>query len=225
MSAVFESRLSDSPYIEIIWRGWVEEDYSPVCPADTHWNFLFTKYKDTVQVSVEGASTQFVPKNQFQGAEFLVIKFKLGVYMPDLPVANLVNSDTFLPEGTNHSFWLNGSTWQLPDYDNVETFVDWLAREDLLVYEPVVNAVLQDQNPDVSPRTIRRRFLQSTGLSPKTIQQIERAQEAASMLESGVSILDATYQLGYSDQPHLTRSLKRFMGLTPAQIAYPAQMD
>jgi AraC-like DNA-binding protein len=34
----------------------------------------------------------------------------------------------------------------------------------------------------------------------------------------GVSILDAVHQAGYFDQPHLTRSLKHFIGLTPAQI-------
>jgi hypothetical protein len=223
MTALFEGRLSDSAYIEMVWRGWVEEDYSPVCPADTHWNFLFTKYQGEVQVSVEGATTQYVPKKQFQGAEFLVIKFKLGVYMPDLPAANFVNGDTFLPEASNQSFWLKGSTWQLPDYNNVETFVEWLAREDLLVYEPVVNAILQEHKPDVSSRTIRRRFLQATGLTPKTIQQIERAQNAASMLENGISILDTTYELAYSDQAHLTRSLKRFLGLTPAQIVYQSE--
>ncbi len=37
-------------------------------------------------------------------------------------------------------------------------------------------------------------------------------------VEKGVSILDAVYQAGYSDQPHMTRSLKYFIGQTPAQI-------
>ncbi len=34
----------------------------------------------------------------------------------------------------------------------------------------------------------------------------------------GVSILDAVHEAGYFDQSHLTRSLKHFIGLTPAQI-------
>jgi hypothetical protein len=33
------------------------------------------------------------------------------------------------PEQRAQSFWLNGSAWQFPDYDNVETFVDRLVRE------------------------------------------------------------------------------------------------
>src|SRR5258708_907746 len=112
MSASFEGRLSDSPYIEMIWRGRVEQDYSPVCPADVRWNLLFTKHNGKIRVSVEGATSQYVPKTQFEGSEFLVIKFKLGVFMPDLPAGSLLNGDVVLPEVARQSFWLNGSTWQ-----------------------------------------------------------------------------------------------------------------
>lgn len=219
MSAVFEGRLSDSPYIEMVWRGHVERDYAPVCPADVRWNLLFTKQWGRVQVSAEGATTQFVPKSQFEGSEFLVIKFKLGVFMPWLPAGSLVNRDAILPGAASHSFWLNGSAWQFPDFDNVETFIERLVRQDVLVVDPVVKAVIHDQPPAVSPRTIRRRFLLATGLTPKTIQQIERAQKAAALLEQGMSILDAVELAGYADQPHLTRSLRRYIGQTPAQIA------
>jgi len=223
VSAVFEGRLSDSPFIEIIWRGHVERDYAPVCPADVRWNLLFTKQHGKLRVSAEGATSQFVPKIQFEGAEFLVIKFKLGVFMPYLPAGHLLNADAILPEATNHSFWLNGSSWQLPSFDNAETFVDRLVRSDVLVREPLVNAALLNYPLEVSPRTVRRRFLLATGLTPTTIQQIERAKQAAALLEQGVPILDTVFQLGYADQPHLTRSLKRFIGHTPAQIARASQ--
>ena len=223
MSAIFEGRTSDSPYIEIVWRGRVEQDYAPVCPADVRWNLLFMRDNGKVTVSAEGATTQFVPKTQFEGREFLVIKFKLGVFMPYLPPTHLVNDDTILPEASAQSFWLNGFAWQFPDYDNVETFVDWMVREELLVCEPVVNAVLHDEPQYFSSRTVRRRFLQATGLTPKTIQQIERAQQAAALLGQGVPILDTVYELGYADQPHMTRSLRRFIGQTPAQITQVVQ--
>jgi AraC-like DNA-binding protein len=219
MSAIFESRLSDSPYIEIIWRGRVEQDYSPVCPADVRWNLLFTRYHDQVRVSAEGATSQFVPKNQFEGAEFLVIKFKLGVYMPFLPAGDLLNGDAVLPDASGQKFWLNGAAWEFPDFDNVEAFVDRMVREGDLAVEPVVKAALQHHPTDVSSRTVRRRFLYTTGLTPTTIQQIERAKQAAALLQQGVPILDAVYEAGYADQPHMTRSLRRFMGQTPAQIA------
>jgi hypothetical protein len=222
VSAFFEHRASDSPYVEIIWRGWVEKDYSPVCPADVRWNLLFMKDRGRMRIAAEGPLTRSKPKNQFEGSEFLVVKFKLGVYMPYLPVMDLVDGDARLPEAAGKSFSLDGGTWQLPSYDNVEPFVDRLVRGGVLIFDPIVKSVLQNHPQDLSARTLRRRFLYATGLTPRAIRQIERAQEAAALLERGTSILDATYEAGYADQPHMTRSLKRFYGLTPTQIARTA---
>ncbi len=219
MDFLMEGRLSDSPYIEMIWRGRAGNDYAPICPADERWNMLLLKRNEKVRVSVEGPLTKATPKTHTEGTEWLVIKFKLGTFMPSLPVRKLVDADTVLSEAASKSFWLHGSTWQFPDYENVETFVDRLVHDDLLLRDPVVNAVLQDQSQEISLRTVRRRFLLATGLTHKAIEQIERAQRAAALLEHGVSILDVVYQAGYADQAHMTRSLKRFIGQTPAQIA------
>jgi AraC-like DNA-binding protein len=51
------------------------------------------------------------------------------------------------------------------------------------------------------------------------IYQAERAHRAESLLQQGVSILDTVYELGYYDQPHLTRAMNKFIGHTPGQIA------
>jgi AraC-like DNA-binding protein len=126
--------------------------------------------------------------------------------------------DLNLPEAGSKSFWLNGSVWQYPNYENADTFASRLVREGLIVYEPIVDAMLQGQPVDMSLRTVQRRFVQATGLTNNTIYQINRAQYAAVLLKQGVSILDTVHQAGYFDQPHLTRSLKQFIGLTPAQI-------
>jgi methylphosphotriester-DNA--protein-cysteine methyltransferase len=52
---------------------------------------------------------------------------------------------------------------------------------------------------------------------------MQRAHQAAALLRQGVSILDTTDALGYFDQPHLTRSLKQFVGHTPAQLLRHSQ--
>jgi hypothetical protein len=223
MSATFEGRQSDSPYIEMIWRGQVEHDYAPICPADVRWNLLFIKRGNQMRVTVEGATTQFVPKFHTGEQEFLVIKFRLGVYMPHLPAGDLVNTDELLPQAAGRSFWLHRA-WLPPTFENAETFVAQLAREGLLIHEPVVNAVLQGHLPQVSSRTIRRRFLNATGLTPTTIAQIERAQRALSLLEQGNPILDVVYEVGYADQPHLNRSLRRFVGYTPTQVIQSSRL-
>ena len=45
------------------------------------------------------------------------------------------------------------------------------------------------------------------------------ASSAVSLLERGTSISETAFELGYFDQAHLTNSLKRLIGRTPAQIA------
>ena len=82
-----------------------------------------------------------------------------------------------------------------------------------------INAALQERPQAISKRSLQRRFLQATGLPLRTLQAIERARHAGSLLQQGVSVLDTVEEAGYFDQPHLTRMLKRFIGQTPAQIA------
>ncbi len=84
--------------------------------------------------------------------------------------------------------------------------------------DPEVRAAFQGYPPPLSPRSLQYRFLQSTGLSHKTIQQIERARSAATLLEHGTPIGDTAFELGHFDQAHLTNALKRFIGKTPAHI-------
>jgi AraC-like DNA-binding protein len=69
---------------------------------------------------------------------------------------------------------------------------------------------------------VQRRFLHATGLSYSTVRQIERAERAVELLSTGVSILDAVDIVGYSDQAHMTRSLRRFVGRTPGQLVVRA---
>src|SRR6185503_8541429 len=98
-------------------------------------------------------------------------------------------------------------------------FIARLVREGLLVTDSVVDTVLQGGAQTLSRRAVQHRLLHATGLSYKTIQQITRARRAYMLLEQGASILDTVFEAGYSDQPHLTRSLKRYFGQTPAQVA------
>ncbi len=144
--------------------------------------------------------------------------FKLGTFMPKLPIPTLVDGFIDLPQATSQSFWLNGSAWQVPTFENADTFVDRLVREGLLVHDLLVDTVLHGEVSDLSVRSTQRRFLQATGLTHTTVHQIERARRATLLLKQGDSILDTVFAAGYFDQPHLTRSLKHYIGQTPDQI-------
>lgn len=218
MNAFFEGRTSDSPYIEGIWRGHTQGLYTPVCPAAAQWNLFLQRKRGQVTVLFEGPLTRAKPKLETEDTEFCVIRFKAGTFLPVIPIYKFLDSSVCLPNTSRGSFWLHGMNWEFPDFEDVEGFVARLVREEVLLRDPLVSAVLDNQPHDVSMRTVRRRFLRSTGLTPKRITQIDRALRAMSLLTNGVPILDMVYELGYADQPHLTRSLKRFVGQTPGQI-------
>ena len=138
--------------------------------------------------------------------------------MPHLPTSNFLDAETILPEAASRSFWLKGFAWQFPDHENAETFVEKLVRNDVLVRDPLVEAVLRGQPQGLSARTVRHRFLRATGLTQSRIRLVQRAQRAAALLRQGKPIFDAVYEVGYFDQPHMTRSLKQWVGHTPAQV-------
>ena len=222
MDFTFDFRPSESSYVETIWHtqtGSAVAD-SFISAATIQWEMVVTKLQGETILTVRGPETKASTADAPEDAEFLGITFKLGTFMPHLPPGYVLNrNDVYLPEASKNSFWLQGAAWEFPTFENVDTFVDRLVREGLLVHEPVVDAVLQGQPPHLSPRSVQYRFLQATGITQKYVQQIERAQRAQALLKGGSSILDTVYETGYFDQPHLTRALKRFLGQTPAEIA------
>lgn len=179
---------------------------------------VVTRQKDKTWLTVRGPETQAHPAPIPEDAEFFGIILKLGSFIPVLPFNELINGGINLPEASSKSVWLHGEAWEIPTFDNADVFIEQLVKDGLLVREPVVEAALQGELQDLSLRSVQRRFLRSTGLTYKTIQQIERAHKALFLLTHGTSIIDTAYELGYFDQSHLTNSLKHFIGQTPAQI-------
>lgn len=224
MSIIFEERSPESPFIETVTRGHTVGEGFSIRPAESHWHMVLRKLNGKVDLLVVGPWTQSGVISYTDGAELLWIKLKLGTFMPQLPTRSILDSETVMPGAAGRSFWLGGSTWQFPDYENADTFVNRLVREQVLACDPLINTVLQNQalDQEVAARTVRHRFLRATGLTQSQIRQLERAQLAANLLRQGTPILDTVFEAGYFDQPHLTRSLKQWIGYTPAQIVETA---
>jgi hypothetical protein len=224
MIAEERERLSDSPFIEKIETGITAIDGSTIRPAENHWHMVFVRFMGKVHSYVVGPLTTSGVVDFTAGAEVLWIKFRLGSYMPHFPARDFLNIETILPGSNSTTFWMKGSEWELPSYENVETFINRLARSDMLLRDPMIDDVLKDTPAeDIASRTVRHRFLRATGLTQTRIRQVQRAQQAAAMLRGGTSILDTVDELGYFDQPHLTRALKQWVGYTPAQLFRTSQ--
>lgn len=220
MDFTCEERPSDSPFVQRIWRSRSARGaISFISMAETHCGIVVAKTMDRTIVRIRGPQTRATSATSPPNVEFLGITFKFGVFMANLPPRMIMNGrDQDLPGSTAKSFWLNGFALQYPEYQNAETFVDWLVRRGWLAFDPVVDAVLKEQPLGLSRRTVQRRFLQATGLTYSVARQIVRARHAIALLKRGVSIVDAVQEAGYYDQPHLTRSLKHFIGIAPAQL-------
>lgn len=212
-------RQSDSPYVQRIWYSHNERGGAFVSIAEPHANLVVSKYRGQMFVTVRGPETHATPAFAPDEAEFFGIQFKHGAYMPDFPVNMLKDRcDANLPQASGRAFWLKGSAWEFPTLENVDTFMDRLVRAGLLVFDPLVTDVLKGYSPDLSPRTAQRRFLQATGITRTTLLQVKRARFAVTLLKAGKSILDTVHEVGYADQPHMTRALKHYLGFTPAQV-------
>ena len=107
----------------------------------------------------------------------------------------------------------------IPDFENADTFVARLARKGLIVRDPIVDTTVRGGADLRSIRSAQRHFLRATGIPHGTVRQIERARRAAILLREGVPILDVVHAAGYYDQAHLTRSLRRRIGLTPLALS------
>jgi len=218
MSFSYEDRESDSPFVQTIWRTQGEQDGCYTSAADGSWDFLIIKEDGQTQFNITGAATKAVPVVYKAGVEYLGIRFKVGAYLPQFPVSAIVDNMLTLPQATSASFWFHDSMLPLPHFDNVESFLDRLARNRLLAQDAVVDAVLQGDTQALSLRSVQRHFARTTGLTHKYVRQIERARQAVALLERGVPVIDAAFAAGYTDQPHMTKALKHLIGQTPRQI-------
>lgn len=218
MFPYLEERPSDSPYVERVWSTHSERAGSFTSISTAVWSMVISKCRGRTTLSLHGPQTGATRKAFPAEAEWFGIAFKLGTFVPHIPPGAFIDRYIHLPEGSGRSFSLCDSAWQFPTFQNADTFVDRLVRAGILLHEPIMTAARHGQSPSLSLRAVQYRVRHSTGLSGRTIRQIERARYAATLLKQGVSILDTVCEAGYSDQPHLTRSLKRFIGHTPAEI-------
>jgi hypothetical protein len=219
MFLFFEERLSDSPLVERIWRTHSERGGAFLSIAASRFEMAVTRLRGRTFLTIRGPETKATTADCPAEGEWLGIRFKLGTFMPQFtPCVLRDRKDVTLPGAASRSFWLGGSAWEYPDFENAEAFVTRLVRKGLIARDPVVDAVVHGKPGALSRRSSQRHFLRTTGLSYCRVRQIERARYATDLLKRGVCILDVVHEAGYFDQPHLTRSLKRLIGQTPAEI-------
>ena len=74
-------------------------------------------------------------------------------------------------------------------------------------------------------RTLERNFKQSSGYTVKDVSGLMRFEQVRNRLwtEPDVNLASLAAEIGYTDQPHLSREFKRYSGTTPAAFARNAR--
>jgi hypothetical protein len=217
----FADRTSDSPFIERVWRSHSDRAGAFHSIATCHWVMVVTRLRGKISLTVRGPETKATMADCPAQGEWFGVLFKLGTFMPLMRSGDLRDRNgVTLPNATEHSFWLDGSAWDFPNFENMETFVNRLVQKGLISRDRTVEGAIRGELQSVTTRTEQRRLRQVTGLTGGAIHQIERARRATGLLRQGTMILDVVHKAGYYDQAHLTRSLQRFIGQSPARIAH-----
>src|SRR5919106_4119143 len=161
----FEMRASRSPFVATIWRTHSEPDESFVSVAVPYWEMAVTRQAAGTRLTMRGPETKATRAPIPTDAEMFGIQFSLGTFMPHLNLRRLVDRSLSLPARSSKTFWLDGSSWELPRFDNADVFVDRLVRAGLLVHDPVGSAAVQDDVQSLSTRSVERRVARATGLT------------------------------------------------------------
>jgi hypothetical protein len=182
------------------------------------WGLVFFEHEGRPYASVTGPETVSGTASVPEGVTFFGIEFAVGTSLRAVPTSALVDGAVELPDTTRRTFRLDGVRWQIPGPDDAEALVDRLVRSGAVVRDPLVAAVRRGEPAAVTERTVERRFRMATGLTRGAVRQIERARAAAQALAVGVPVADAVVRLGYFDEPHLARSLRRYVGRTAREL-------
>jgi AraC-like DNA-binding protein len=219
-----QARSSPSPLVERTWHTRSPSDAWFISVAASHWEMVVTRERGTARLTVRGPETRATAVPIPRDADFFGIVFSAGTFMPGLPPGWLVDRAVTLP-GAGRSVWLDGSAWEHPGPDTADVFVDRLARAGLLVHDPIVAEAVQGEVAGLTTRSLERRVARATGLSRGATGRIRRAERAVELLSRGVPPSEVARRTGYADQPHLTRSLRRLVGQTPAEIVVAGVQD
>ena len=93
--------------------------------------------------------------------------------------------------------------------------IGWLARNGGADLDQVMTMT------GLSARQLRRLVLDHAGVGPKALQRVFRLQRFLHVAEQhspGRRLADLAVELGYFDQAHLAREVKRLSGMTPTAL-------
>lgn len=218
MESTLMTRPADSPLVQAVTTWVIGDEETTIAAPDGCWDLVVLKQGGATNILLTGQTTRAVSLPFAAGDEIMTISFKASAFLAFIPATDLVDRGILLST-SRRRFQLASDVFDIPTFENAEGFVQSLVKKGQVRQDEVIEAALTDRLPAYSQRSIQRRFLRATGMTQNYFRQIQRARQAAALLQSGTSATQVSFEMGYSDQPHMSRSLKRILGRTPTEIA------
>ena len=202
----------------MLWRARVDHPESYAVAGSEYWGISFVRTADGVlSAEMNGPTLHSTTVDSALGDEYWGVELAPHVMVVSAGKDAFRGSTVALPVETDRV--RIGQHWhRVPDFENLERWVAELVDAATLRIDDDVRAALAGDRTGATDRTWQRRFRRVVGLTSAQIRHLGRAQHAYVLLQSGLSPAEAASTAGFSDQAHLTRSLRMIRGQTPAAI-------
>jgi AraC-like DNA-binding protein len=185
---------------------------------DGSWDLILSVSCDGQStVFLTGQATEPVDVPYTEGEQSVVVSFAAHVYLTRDKEVRTGPTLRFLPVH-NGNFVLDGVELPLPTFSNAEQLTDMMIKAKLLQSDDLVAKAFTAKPKAASKRSMQQHFKKVTGITQKDFELIRRAQEAVRRLKAGQKPAAVAADLGYTDQPHMTKSIKKIMGHLPSNL-------
>lgn len=211
-------RPSLHPWIDTVWQTVCLSDGIYKATPDGSWDLIRSLAPDGSSfVFLSGQATEPVEVPYVEGESSVVISFAAHVYLAgDKEMRTGAAVRPLDVQG--EQFLLDGMALPLPTFLNAESLVDEMIGAGLLLSDDVVAKAFTAKPKAASRRSVQQHFKNTTGITQKDFQLIRRAQEAVRRLKDGEIAAAVAIDLGYTDQPHMIKSIKKIMGALPSNL-------
>lgn len=215
---MWEQRASTSPEIRTVWRAVAEEDADYTDEASEHWGLSFIRRADcSLAAELAGPRIEGLPIRAHVGESYWGVELAAHVVIPGVDKALIRGAIAELPVADGR-VTIGGRRYPIPRWEELEPFVARLVADGVMVADDDIRRALGGDDHGLSRRSWQRRFRSVTGLRRKEIERLDRCRHAYQLLSEGVAPAEVAVAVGYADQAHLTRELRRIRGETPARI-------
>jgi AraC-like DNA-binding protein len=202
----FDRHSHDHAYAAVVLSGRYEE-------AGDHGRF----HVQAGDVVTHGLFESHI--NRFSALGAVILNLDLPAEFSSPGIARIGNPDAIVRAAEKNE--TEASSLLLASLEGgVNSWADWPDElANALIQKPSTNLLAWGDVRGLAPWTISRGFAQVFGVSPSVFRARARTRHAWQRIEkSDAPLVEISASLGFSDQPHMNRSVKALTGKTPLSL-------